>query len=244
MSSVQVGSPLPPQWLAALALPIGKIDPSHLAAVPGDRSLLAAAHESVWPPVLELKRSDLCELPGLVDLLTLSRDQFNVAFAVFGMLLLVPSVRQVISGHQLRAIDAQLGESTRKWVESADWIDSLVPSNSATSSAGGPLTLAGIRSQSPIQWNSVKHLGADATLIVAATWLWFRLRGDGAAIWALIRLRLPTGVLIQAESGKLMLGSEDQRGLNSSQPDRQLKQEAAYFFALLQLIGNEIHVQR
>ncbi len=255
MSLGQCCSALPLRWLEALSLPIEQFDPSHLAALPGDANLPATVHQRLWPTGLTLGPDDLCELPGLVEFLNLSRVQLIAALNVFGVLLLASSVRQMINGHQLRAVYQQIGHTNRKWLESANRIDSIIVSNLATSPAGRALRFADLRENPALAWNSVSPLGADAAVIVASSWLWRRLRAIRPAIWALIRLRLSTAVLSEVESGRLRFGSNDQRAEDVGDPEppssRSMldsrrccldpKQELVYFFALMQLLGNEIH---
>ena len=255
MSHGRFGDTLPPRWLEALALPIEKIDSSHLAALPVEARLLATAYIHLWPAGLTLGPDDLCELPGLVEFLNLSRVQLIAALDVFGVLLLASSVRQMINGHQLRAVYQQLGTANRKWLDSADRIDLIAASNLATSPAGQPLRLADLREDAVLEWNSIRHLGADTAVVVAASWLWRRLGALRPAIWALIRLRISSAVLIEAESGKLRFGSNEPgaEGLGDSElesgrsaPDSRRrcldpKQEVVFFFALIKLLGTEIH---
>ncbi len=204
MNAANADSPpeaMPDQWLAAFALPIQQIDSSHLATFSGDLNALSLIHDHLWPSTLRVRHEDLLAAPFASDLLILPRPRFTQMLGVFGLLLLAPSIRQVIQGARWRAIMLTLGDSARRWIESPDLGVLLAARSQAGDSQRCKLALARIQAACPIAWDSVEAFGADAPLIVATAWLHRRLRAISPALWTLLRLRLPTAVLAAAEDG-------------------------------------------
>jgi hypothetical protein len=176
MNTLAATEPLTNVWLAALWLPIAQIDPSHLLHWHGRLDPISRVHEALLPVTLRLGRQDLNAAPPARDLLAMPRQQFQQALLAFGWQLLAPGIRRVINGEQIRSIDSLLGESERRVLESD------------------------LQAGDSIQWDAVKQFGANAPRIVATAWLARRVRPASRSLWALLRLRLSTAVLHEAES--------------------------------------------
>jgi hypothetical protein len=217
MNAANVDSPLEAlsdQWLAALALPIQQIDSSHLATFGGDLNALPLIHDYLWSSALRIRHEDLLAVPFASILLILPRRQFTQMLGVFGLLLLAPSIRQVIQGARWRAIMLTIGDPARRWIESPDLGALLAARSQAGESPRCKLALALARIQvaCSIAWDSVEAFGADAPLIVATAWLHRRLRAISPALWTLLRLRLPMAVLVVVEEGNAGWTCEANRG--------------------------------
>lgn len=176
MNTLPATEPLTNVWLAALSLPIAQIDPSHLLDWHGRLEPISRVHEALLPVTLRLGRQDLDAAPPARDLLVMPREQLQQALLAFGWQLLAPGIRRVINGEQIRAIGSLLGESERRVLESD------------------------LQDGHAVEWDSVKQFSANAPTIVATAWLSRRVRPASRSLWALLRLRLPTAVLHEAES--------------------------------------------
>ncbi len=175
MNTLLATEPLTNVWLTALSLPIAQIDPSHLLDWHGRLDPISRVREALLPVTLRLGRQDLDAVPPARDLLVMPREQLQQALLAFGWQILAPGIRRVINGTQIRAIDSLLSESERRVLESD------------------------LQEGGSIQWDAVKQFGANAPRIVATAWLSRRVRPASRSLWALLRLRLSTAVLQEAE---------------------------------------------